>query len=115
MRTGYTSMWLGWTVFLVPFLFVYSGTLLMQGGALAIAIDFVTALAAIWFISAAITGYSIRSLELPSRAVHLLAGVFLMLPVGSFAAARWFNIAGAAIAAAILAWEWNLRRRTAQM
>jgi hypothetical protein len=35
--------------------------------------------------------------------------------VGSFAAARWFNIAGAAIAAAILAWEWNLRRRTAQM
>jgi hypothetical protein len=37
-----------------------------------------------------------------------------MLPVGSFAQARWFNIAGAAIAVFILTWEWNLRRTTAR-
>jgi TRAP transporter 4TM/12TM fusion protein len=109
MRTGYTSMWLGWTVFLVPFLFVYSGTLLMQGSPLAIALDFATALAAIWFISAAVTGYSVRHLGPFDRLIYFAGGAGLMLPVASFAQAHWFNIAGALIAVAIIVWE-MLRR-----
>ncbi|MGE3712483.1 MAG: TRAP transporter permease, partial [Hyphomicrobiaceae bacterium] len=109
MRTGYTSMWLGWTVFLVPFLFVYSGTLLMQGSPIAIALDFATALAAIWFISAAVTGYSMRNLGPFDRLVYFAGGAGLMLPVASFAQAHWFNIAGAVIAVAIIVWE-MLRR-----
>ena len=37
MRTGYAAMAFGWTAFLVPFLFVFSGALLMRGSALEIA------------------------------------------------------------------------------
>jgi TRAP transporter 4TM/12TM fusion protein len=109
MRTGYVSMVLGWTVFLVPFLFVYSGTLLMLGDPMAIFLDFATAVAAIWIISAAFIGYSVRPLGLTDRAIYFISGVGLMLPVGSFAGARWFNVAGGLLAVALLIRE-RMRR-----
>ncbi len=103
MRTGYAAMAFGWTAFLVPFLFVYSGALLMQGPWLEIVLDFVTALVGVWFISAAIMGYSVRHLRIGDRALYFVAGFFLMLPAGSFDSARWFNIAGAVMAVALIA------------
>jgi TRAP transporter 4TM/12TM fusion protein len=112
MRTGYTSMMLGWTVFLVPFLFVYSGTLLLVGHPLSIALDFATAVIAIWIISAAMMGYSVRPLGLLDRSAYFIAGACLMLPVGAFAAARWFNLAGAVIAVTLFVWE-RVRRQSA--
>ena len=42
-------MRLGWTVFVVPFLFVFSGTLLMQGSLVTVAVDFAAAVAGVWF------------------------------------------------------------------
>ena len=84
MRTGYVSMAFGWTAFLVPFLFVYSDALLMRGSVLEILLDFATALVGVWFISAAIMGYSVRHLRIGDRAFYFLAGFFLMLPAGSF-------------------------------
>lgn len=111
MRTGYTSMALGWTVFLVPFLFVYSDTLLLRGDPWWIAIDFITAVVGIWMISSAIMGYSVRRLGYIERAVHLVAGMLLMLPAGAFAAARWCNLAGVAIALMLLLRERTRRSR----
>jgi TRAP transporter 4TM/12TM fusion protein len=105
MRTGYAAMAFGWTAFLIPFLFVFSGTLLMQGSVFDILLDFATALVGVWFISAAIMGYSVRPLRMAGRALHLGIGILLMLPVGSFAGARWCNAAGALMAVALFAWE----------
>jgi TRAP transporter 4TM/12TM fusion protein len=111
MRTGYVSMMLGWAVFLVPFLFVFSGTLLLLGDPLWVLVDFATAVIAIWIISAAMIGYSVRPLRPLDRLVYLAAGIALMLPVGSFAAARWFNVAGAGLAAALFIYERMRRAR----
>src|SRR5665647_1230263 len=105
MRTGYVAMGFGWTAFVIPFLFVFSGTLLMQGSAFAILLDFVTALAALWFISAAIMAYSVRHLGIADRAIYLVTGALLMLPAGMFNNAWWFNIAGALMAVSLVAWE----------
>jgi TRAP transporter 4TM/12TM fusion protein len=110
MRTGYLSMALGWTVFLIPFLFVYSGTLLMQGSPFSILLDFATAVAAVWLISASFMGYSVRFLGLLDRGIYFVAGACLMLPVGAFANARWFNIAGGVMAATLFVWERSRRR-----
>jgi TRAP transporter 4TM/12TM fusion protein len=110
MRTGYKSMALGWPCFVIPFLFVFSNTLLMRGSPLMIAIDFITATAAVWLISAAIMGYATRLLGAFDRLLYLLAGIALMMPVGLFAEARWFNVGGAVLAVALLAWE-RLRRQ----
>jgi TRAP transporter 4TM/12TM fusion protein len=110
MRTGYVSMALGWSVFLVPFMFVFSGTLLLQGDLLPILLDVATAGAAIWIISAGVIGYSFRHLDMVDRAIYFIAGASLLLPAASFPAAPWINIAGTAVAAALFVREW-LRRR----
>jgi TRAP-type uncharacterized transport system fused permease subunit len=105
------AMAFGWTIFVIPFLFVYSGTLLFKGELLFIVIDFVTAVAGVWLISAAVMGYSVRHLRLVDRVVYGVTGLFLLFPVGAFPAARWFNIAGAVMAVVLLAWERMMRRQ----
>jgi TRAP-type uncharacterized transport system fused permease subunit len=109
-KTGWVAMAFGWTIFVIPFLFVYSGTLLLKGDPVFIVIDFVTAVAGVWFVSAAVMGYSLRDLGWVDRIVHMIAGICLIVPVGAFPAARWMNIVGAVMAAALLVWERALRR-----
>jgi TRAP transporter 4TM/12TM fusion protein len=109
-KTGWVAMAFGWTIFVIPFLFVYSGTLLLKGDPVFIVIDFVTAVAGVWFISAAVMGYSLRDLGWFDRLVHMVVGICLIVPVGAFAAARWMNIAGAVMAGALLAYERMMRR-----
>lgn len=104
-RTGWAACAFGWTLFVIPFLFVFSGTLLMKGDPWMIALDFVTAVAGVWLISAAAMGYSVRDLRLPSRLYYAAAGILLMLPAETFPGARWLNAAGAAMALALLVWE----------
>jgi TRAP transporter 4TM/12TM fusion protein len=116
MRTGFTAMSFGWTVFVLPFLFVFSGTLLMAGDAWLIVLDFATAVGGVWLVSAAVIGYAVRRLGAAARLYYGIAGLFLLLPAGAFEEARWFNIAGAVMALALLLWEKSLSgagRRTA--
>ena len=111
MRTGYAAMRFGWTVFVIPFLFVFSGTLLLDGHPLLIVVDSATAIAGVWLISAAMTGYSVRLLGALGRGYYALTGVLLLLPFGSFDGARWANLAGAALAIALFFRERAGRRR----
>jgi TRAP transporter 4TM/12TM fusion protein len=116
MRTGFTAMSFGWTVFVLPFLFVFSSTLLMAGDAWLIVLDFATAVGGVWLVSAAVIGYAARQLGAAARLYYGIAGLFLMLPAGAFEEARWFNIAGAVMALALLLWEKSVSgagRRTA--
>lgn len=110
MRTGYISMALGWSLFLIPFMFVFSSTLLLHGNLLPILLDVATAGVAIWIISAGVIGFSLRHLGNVERTIYFITGAFLMLPQGSFPAARWINIAGVVIAAALAVREWRLQR-----
>lgn len=111
MRTGYAAMRFGWTVFVIPFLFVFSGTLLLDGSPLVIAIDFATALTSVWFISTAMLGHSVRHLDIMWRVCYGITGLCLLIPVGAFAGARWVNLAGAGMAGVLLFWERARRRR----
>ena len=63
-KTGWMAMAFGWTLFVIPFLFVFSGTLLLKGDPVMIVVDCATAVAGIWFISAAVMGYSMRPLTI---------------------------------------------------
>jgi TRAP transporter 4TM/12TM fusion protein len=105
MRTGFAAMRFGWPVFVIPFLFVFSGTLLMQGTAWMITLDFVLAVIGVWLISSATMGYSIRHLGVAARLYYGVAGFFLLLPIGAMEHARWLNLAGALMALALLLWE----------
>jgi TRAP-type uncharacterized transport system fused permease subunit len=111
-KTGWVAMAFGWTLFVIPFLFVYSGTLLLHGDPMLIALDFLTAVAGVWFISAAVMGYSVGPLGLFDRALHGAIGICLLLPYGAFAAARWLNLVGVVAGVALVAWERAHRRAT---
>ena len=110
-KTGWTAMAFGWTIFVIPFLFVISPTLLLKGPWLLIAGNFLTAAAGIWFIAAAGMGYSVRHLRLVDRLAYGVVGIFLLLPIEISDLAKWLNIAGVALGAALLMWE-RMRRRS---
>jgi TRAP-type uncharacterized transport system fused permease subunit len=101
----------GWTLFVIPFLFVFSGTLLMRGDAFAIALDVALAIAGIWFISAAMMGYASRPLGLATRVAYCVAGTGIFWPAGAFGAGRWINAAGVGLGVALIAWDRIVRRR----
>jgi TRAP-type uncharacterized transport system fused permease subunit len=100
-KTGWVAMAFGWTLFVIPFLFVFSLTLLMKGHPAAIALDFALAVAGVWFISAAMMGYSFRPLALAERLVYCVTGILTFMPANALGAGRWFNLAGVALAIAL--------------
>ncbi len=111
MRTGYAAMRFGWTLFVIPFFFVFSNTLLMKGDPLWIVVDFSTAVAGVWLISAAMMGHSVRRLGVVDRLYYGVAGLSLLTPVEAVGAGRWINLAGVGMAAGLFFWERAFRRR----
>jgi TRAP transporter 4TM/12TM fusion protein len=111
-RTGFESMRFGWVAYIVPFLFVYSPTLIMVGDPVHILIDFVTAVAGIWLMSMGFVGYSMRPIGWLDRAAHIVIGSFLLAPIALFPEAIYFNVAGAILAVGLIAREYMIRSRT---
>lgn len=113
-RTGFTSMRFGWIAYIVPFLFAYSPSLIMDGPWHRIAFDAATALASIWLISAGVVGYGFAQMSPLTRAAFIISGVMMLIPSGLFASAIWISLAGIFISAALVAREaMASRHRTA--
>src|SRR5882762_9884996 len=110
-RTGWVAMAFGWTLFVIPFLFVFSGTLLLKGDPLSIAVDLSLAVAGVWFISAAMMGYAARPLGFAARVCHGVTGLCLFMPASVLGAERWINAAGVGLAVALFVREKVIRRR----
>ena len=113
MKTGLDAVRFGWIAFIIPFLFVFSGTLLMNGSPAMIGIDFAMAAVGVWFGAAGVIGYSFRRLWALDRFVYLLTGLCLLTPLATFGIGRWINGAGVCLAVALLIRE-RTRRRTRQ-
>ena len=82
MRTGFTAMVMGWSAYLIPFLFVGAPALLLIGTPFDIGWAFVTALLGVWLFSGAIIGFFIRPASFLQRVLLGMAGFLLMLPDG---------------------------------
>jgi len=111
LRTGFAAMRFGWVAFIIPFLFVFSGTLLMNGDVIHIALDFIAALAGVWLVSAAMIGYGIGPLGLLKRITYALAGLSLVVPIGAFGHSRYLNAAGGLAAVALLLTDYLNRKQ----
>jgi TRAP transporter 4TM/12TM fusion protein len=94
MATGWASMKFGWAAFVVPFLFVFSPTLLLIGHPLDIAVAVTTAGIGVWLISAAFAGYFTSRLSLAMRASFGLFGLLSLIPAGAFPGAVYTDIIG---------------------
>jgi TRAP transporter 4TM/12TM fusion protein len=115
MATGWTCMRFGWTAYVVPFLFVFSPSLLLQGNdAVALVVDVATAIGGVWLVSAAMIGYLINLLSWPMRALAMLTGILLLIPQELTTGAGWTDLAGAVLAVALIAIDYTaLRKRRA--
>lgn len=95
MRTGFASMKFGWAAFVIPFLFVYSPTLIMAGEPIDIAVAIGTATLGVWLISAAFAGYFMTRLPPVWRAAFIIFGLLALIPAGTFTGAEYTDIGGA--------------------
>jgi TRAP transporter 4TM/12TM fusion protein len=110
MLTGYAAMRFGWTAFIIPFLFVFSGTLLGCGNPLLILVDFMAAICGVWLVSGAMMGYALRPMGIGGRLLFGLAGLALLIPIQAISGGRWINMFGAALAIMLIAVELYRRR-----
>lgn len=100
LRTGLVSIKLGLVVFLLPYAFVYSPTLLMIGEPLPIAIHVITAVLGITTWAFGIEGYMTRPLNPFKRAAFFASGALLIWP------APLISLTGLLIGLPLAAWEY---------
>ena len=111
MRTGWLAMRFSWTAYIVPFLFVFSPSLLLQSGSwLDTVLSITTAAIGVWFVSAGMIGYGLRRMSGLIRLASIVCGALLLIPVEMAWWSTIANLAGGAIAAAVLLAEFAGRR-----
>jgi TRAP transporter 4TM/12TM fusion protein len=109
--TGWVAVAFGWSTFVLPFLFVGSPTLLMDGPPLAIAWDFARTLLGIWLGCAAVIGYGFGPLRTAGRALHGVVAIAVLLP--HFAVAQCWHVEVATTAAGVVVLLLERARRPA--
>lgn len=110
MKTGYTAMRLGILAYIVPFLFIFSPSLLMMGRVFNIVISFLTAVAGCFMLGCALVGYLYRGIGAKMRLLMGISAILLLIPLQSsfFATTLGINILGVILASFLIFLE---RRR----
>jgi TRAP transporter 4TM/12TM fusion protein len=108
--TGWIACLVGWSTFILPFLFVLTPSLLMDGPVWAIAFNFVRVLFGLFVGTAAVVGFSLAPLTMPGRILYGALSLLIVLPPEAFAGAIWVNAAGIVGSIALLAFD-RMRRR----
>jgi len=109
METGATAVRLGWIAYIIPFVFVLSPSLLMQGDAMHILISLVTATVGVWIASVSFIGYLYRPIAAAWRWVFGIVGFALLLPADAVPYGLTINITGLIIAIGLIAREYMAR------
>lgn len=113
METGWAACRIGWAKFVLPFMFVLSPTLLMQGAKTSIAFDAVTAMCGIYIATCGMVGYFTRPLSIPLRVVLILAGLAAIFPDSQMSLffPGFVSLSGVGIGCAVLLFEYLATRR----
>jgi len=105
MKTAYQAIKLGIGAYIVPFLFAYHPSLLLQGGLIEIIHATMTALIGISLVAIGVEGFLFRKLNWFKRVLLILGGLGCMIP-------GWrSDVIGLVIGIPILFWEWKANRR----
>jgi TRAP transporter 4TM/12TM fusion protein len=109
--TGWIACVVGWSTFLLPFLFVLTPSLLMDGSWTEIILNFSRVLFGIWIGTIAAVGFGLARLGTAPRIAYAVVALAVVLPPEAFASAIWINIAGIATALVLLGIDWMRLRR----
>jgi TRAP transporter 4TM/12TM fusion protein len=109
--TGWVACLVGWSTFILPFLFVLTPSLLMDGPAYLIAWNFARILFGLFVGTAAILGFALTVLSKPWRVAYGIASLLILLPPDPFGmTGHTINFISIGAGIALLAIE-HLRRR----
>jgi TRAP transporter 4TM/12TM fusion protein len=111
IKTGFAGMRFGWSAYIVPFLFVMSPTLLMQGSAIDVGLAVATAMMGVYLVSVAVAGFMTRPIGPLLRVAFAASGLAMMVPANAFAGAIWTDLAGVVVGIALLASELGVLQR----
>jgi TRAP-type uncharacterized transport system fused permease subunit len=106
IATSIVAMRFSWTAYIVPFLFVFSPSLLLEGdSAFDLCLAIASAVAGVWLVSAGMVGYFTRSLGPVGRILFVVAGFLLLIPHEVASWAIWTDAAGAVLGVLIVGYE----------
>jgi TRAP transporter 4TM/12TM fusion protein len=108
--TGWIACVVGWSTFLLPFLFVLTPSLLMDGSWTEIVLNLSRVLFGIWLGTTAAVGFALTPLKWTGRAIYAAVALAVILPPETFTGAIWINAAGITAAAAMLLVDWGRQR-----
>jgi len=115
VQTGWEAMRLCAIAYVVPFLFVFSPSLLLIGHWYIVLLSVGTAIFGSILLGVGLVGYLFRTIGLGRRALFLVAAFALLTPVvrtGEFVALTWtLNGLGLILSLVLVAVEWMARRR----
>ena len=111
--TGWVACLVGWSTFILPFLFVLTPSLLMDGPGYLIVWNFVRILFALFVGTAAIVGFALAPLPVAMRLVYGAVGLPIALPPESFTGGYTINFVGIAAGIALLVFGHLQRRKAA--
>ncbi len=113
IRTGWEGMRLCSIAYIVPFLFVFSPSLLLIGHWYQVVASVATAVVGAILLGVGLVGYLFRPVAVIKRILFVLAATGLLIPVvhsGKIAALTWAsNIVGLALAILLVSLEWLAR------
>jgi TRAP-type uncharacterized transport system fused permease subunit len=109
--TGWVACAVGWSTFILPFLFVLTPSLLMDGPVHLIAWNLARVLFGLFVGTAGIVGFALAPLTVPARLLYGATSLLIVLPPESFAGAHYVNFAGIGTGIALLV-VGHLRRAT---
>ncbi|HSA90718.1 MAG TPA: TRAP transporter fused permease subunit [Burkholderiales bacterium] len=112
MRTGFAAMRFGWLAYVIPFMFVFAPTLLMEGPPLAVMVAAVTATMGVWLVCVGVVGYLARPQAVLERILYVTAGIALVTPADAFPGALVTDVAGFVLGIVLVLREFFLRRVT---
>jgi TRAP-type uncharacterized transport system fused permease subunit len=108
-KTGWVACVVGWSTFVLPFLFVLTPSLLMDGSATEIVWNLLRVLFGLYVGTAGLLGFSLMPLAKPIRGLYALLAVAIVLPPAAFTAAPYVNYVAVAAGIAFIALEYVRR------
>lgn len=110
MRTGFAAVRFAWLAYIIPFLFVFSPTLILVGRTDLVVASVVTALVGVWLVCAGFAGYFLRPLGIAQRAAFVVTGLLALLPFGAFKGAGYVSAAGVVLGMLLVFQEVSAQR-----
>ncbi|MDP2731284.1 MAG: TRAP transporter permease, partial [Dehalococcoidales bacterium] len=103
--TALQAMRLGIVAYLLPFIFVYSPSLLLIGSPLKVVLTVTTSIIGAIVLAGGIEGYLLKTATWLQRIMLTLGGIGLLIPPGLILPGLWTDIIGAVLLVIVIIWQ----------